>query len=59
MEICANKLGLEVYAAYNHNLFKPGTIARFLNDLKEVLEEFVRNPAKRISDLEIGKRPKE
>jgi acyl transferase domain-containing protein len=50
-----NNLGLRVIAHYNQDLFKPETIARILEDLQQTLEELMRNPTKRISELNIGK----
>jgi non-ribosomal peptide synthetase component F len=55
LDISENNLGLRISAAHNRDLFKPETIVRFLKDLEWVLEEFVRNPAKRISELDIGR----
>ena len=59
LDIAENNLGLRISAAYNRDLFKPETIARILKDLKQVLEAFVRNPAKRISELDVGRHHEE
>jgi hypothetical protein len=58
MNIYENNLGLNIVVAYSSTLFKRDTITRILKDLEQILEEFVRNPAKRILELNVGPPPR-
>jgi|GEM_PF-1372154 amino acid adenylation domain-containing protein len=55
LSIRESNLGLGIRAVYDPDLFKLETMQRIVKDLEEVLEEFVRNPAKRLSELNVGK----
>jgi hypothetical protein len=55
LDVLENNLGLRICAAYNRDLFKSETVAGILKDLQRVLEEFVQNPEKRISELDISR----
>jgi hypothetical protein len=58
VNVSENNQGLRIQVIFSRDAFEPETITRFLKDLERVLEEFLRNPAKRISELDVG-RPQE
>jgi hypothetical protein len=56
LNVSENNQGLKIQVVFSRDSFESETITRFLKDLERVLEEFLRNPAKRISELDFGRR---